>query len=372
MEPAPRGSASILQWLPNETVAQIIQAAPCDADRVALCGTSKLFYGLGLPVLYRSVRIQYLASIEAFCSAVLSNPALAEHVRSFTITNRGGGGDLLWFHRISAKILHAVKTLLRIEHLSIPIFLLSGEPVQELLGSTFPHLLRCSLGTRTHRWSSTERKDTLASFLIRHPALETLHIQYWGGLEAWPSASGRIPLPHLERLRCPSKLIFCMETSGLKEASLYWEDNTDAVETILALKSMIRPDVPFVCSNSLYSHHDFAALVDVISKNLPQTTTLHLSLHRLESRDDKLNHLRTCLPRFAGLVFLWIEARIPWASEVSEDSEQDERITVQRFGNVCPTLHACCFYERGWRKVGGMWEVFSVEDFKALSGISLH
>ncbi|KAJ6585642.1 hypothetical protein B0H19DRAFT_1250436 [Mycena capillaripes] len=49
-----RQRKAISCWLPNEIISEIFQAAPA-ADRAALCGTSKLFYGIGAPVLYRVI-----------------------------------------------------------------------------------------------------------------------------------------------------------------------------------------------------------------------------------------------------------------------------------------------------------------------------
>ncbi|KAJ7490775.1 hypothetical protein FB451DRAFT_1552386 [Mycena latifolia] len=80
MDSTPRGSKTISQWLPNEIITQTIQAVPRRADQGVLCRTSKLLHGLGAPVLYRAMDLRTYASIDAVCSTVLSNPALAELV----------------------------------------------------------------------------------------------------------------------------------------------------------------------------------------------------------------------------------------------------------------------------------------------------
>jgi hypothetical protein len=80
-----RTSKAISEWFPNEIITQIIEAAPQTADREALCRASKLFHGLCAPILYRTVVLDNFISVAAFCSAVLSNRALAELVRSFTV-----------------------------------------------------------------------------------------------------------------------------------------------------------------------------------------------------------------------------------------------------------------------------------------------
>ncbi|KAJ7100505.1 hypothetical protein C8R44DRAFT_947005 [Mycena epipterygia] len=81
-----RAYRAISRWLPNEVVTEIIQAAP-QKDRTAICRTSKLFYGLSVPVLYRVVDIDTHTSLSSFSAAISSNPNLAKAVRSFTFIN---------------------------------------------------------------------------------------------------------------------------------------------------------------------------------------------------------------------------------------------------------------------------------------------
>lgn len=92
------------------------------------------------------------------------------------------------------------KTLLRIENISL------GDPYlwrAQHQCATFPHLRCCTLSASVSRWTSTEHKDTLASFLTRHPALESIRIKDTPSFGSWPSTSARISLPALWRLRAP-------------------------------------------------------------------------------------------------------------------------------------------------------------------------
>ncbi|KAJ7490841.1 hypothetical protein FB451DRAFT_1221228 [Mycena latifolia] len=362
----PRGSKSIFHWLPNEIITQIIQATPRRADRRALCRTSKLFHALAAPVLYRAVDICTFAELETFCSAVLSNPALAELVRSFTaVFNPDEYSYDIWLPR---QLVDATKALVHLEALSIPIGLVPDENLRELLRWTFPHLVRCSLGSKAARWSSTEQDDTLASFLLRHRALKTLHVQDWDPLETWLSGSARIPLLHLEHLRCPGGVLPAIVTSSLKEARIYWVEYepNDAEGTFHALKSMVRTDVPFVCSNDACDG-SFSAIVDSLSRNIPHTKTLHLQMYNLyaDCNRSKMDDLKKYLSRFTGLAFLWIE------STLGSDAWGDGPMTVGDFSDACPSLEACCIELLAWRKMNGTWDVFPPEDFKALCGIFL-
>ncbi|KAJ7468033.1 hypothetical protein FB451DRAFT_1257848 [Mycena latifolia] len=369
MESTARGSnlKTIVPWLPNEIIIQIIQAVPRCADRGVLCRTSRRFHSLSAPVLYWSVELRTPVSIVAFCFAVLSNSALAELVRSFTVVETL---HLHYFVLLPDQIVDAIKTLVNLEDVSIPITFMSEGNLSELLRWTFPHLVRCSLGSRAARWSSTEQEDTLASFLLRHRALKTLHVQDWAVLpETWPSGSARIPLLHLEHLRCPGEVIPVIATNSLKEARIYWmEDEPNDTEGIfLALRSMARTDIPFVCSNDACDDC-FPEIVNFLSRNIPHTKTLHLQMHNIYADRGKIDDLKEYLPRFAGLVFFWIESSVgpgAWGPEA------EGPITHRDFVDACPSLEACCIYFHAWRKVGGMWEVFPVENFKELSGITL-
>ncbi|KAJ6585598.1 hypothetical protein B0H19DRAFT_1110245, partial [Mycena capillaripes] len=80
-----RQHKAISRWLPNEIIAEIIQVAPT-ADRAALCRASKLFHGVGVPVLYRVVNVRR-ESTDAFSRTILANRLLAGLVRSLSVTD---------------------------------------------------------------------------------------------------------------------------------------------------------------------------------------------------------------------------------------------------------------------------------------------
>ncbi|KAJ7490857.1 hypothetical protein FB451DRAFT_626723 [Mycena latifolia] len=359
-----RVSTAIYRGLPNEIITEIIVAA-LQTDRASLCRVSQLFHALCLPVLYGVVRLETHASAVAFCSAIISNSALAALVRSLTVAS---SCFPITASRLSRLLADSSKSLLRVEILSIDLMLLQDGHLRELLACTFPHLVQCSLGTKERHWNSTEREDTLASFLTRHPALTKLRIQDWIVRESSPSVSPRIPLQHLKHLSCPIKFVPSIAASNLKEARLYWDvDNIEC--TISALKSMTRPNEPFVCSNDVFAPIPFSDIVDSISKNIPHIKTLHLRLYQLHSLRGTLDNLRTSLSRFTGLAYLSIEYVLTIDSQFLGDTEAGEQLIVQGFGDVCPTLEACRFYSRAWRKVDNTWELCHAENFKALSCI---
>ncbi|KAJ6548171.1 hypothetical protein DFH09DRAFT_1281621, partial [Mycena vulgaris] len=123
-----RGYKAISRWLPNEIMTEIIQEAPQN-DLASLCRVSKLFHGLVVPVLYRAVHLDHDGAA-AFCDAILSNPGLAELVRSLTMAARRGA----W----------------------------PDYPVRrQLYALTFPHLLCYRVSIGREDWPSILGDDTL-------------------------------------------------------------------------------------------------------------------------------------------------------------------------------------------------------------------
>ncbi|KAJ7490795.1 hypothetical protein FB451DRAFT_1221088 [Mycena latifolia] len=352
-----RAYKAISRWLPNEIITEIVLAAP-QSDRASLCRVSKLFHALCLPVLYRVVHIQTRASAEAFGLSILSDTALGPLVRSFTI-----------YDRLSPLVLDVCKILSKLEDLSVPVASIPG--LRELLLCTFPQLSRCNMGTGGGDWSSKD-KDNLVSFLLRHPALETLYIP-----EVWPSMpKTRLPLGRLQQLECPAAFVPFIIAHNLHKARLDWYDcegdvPCDVEKTIIALKSMTCTNVPFVYSIDVYTLQ-FAEIVDSISRNLPHTKTLRLKLN-LSFRIPQ-DHLMNCLPCLTRLAFLSLECLPRFDGDkfihTLRDTEEEDQQIARAFGDVCPTLEVCRLNRSAWRNSNGTWEAFSEEEFKELFGIS--
>jgi hypothetical protein len=155
--------------------------------------------------------------------------------------------------------------------------ILLGSSRRELLHLEFPYLVKCSLRVEGPDWNSTDTKDTLASFLLRHPALECLEVR---SMDNFPSAVVRIPLPHLRYLRSQAGIVSSIVTQGLMEARLSWytsaQETTDVEGIIVALKSMTRRDIPFVSRNENCNRTCYPQIVDSISRNMPHTKALSL------------------------------------------------------------------------------------------------
>ncbi|KAJ7687224.1 hypothetical protein B0H17DRAFT_1070333 [Mycena rosella] len=330
-----RAHRDISRRLPNEIITEIAQAAP-RSDQLPLCRVSKLFHALTLPALYRDVRIETEASDLAFRSAVMSNNALAELVRSYTLIS--------FLSRATPLLVDSLTALTRLEDLRILAFSMTYAHSEELLDCTFPHLTKCRL------FLSTQKLNLLVSFLLRHPRLKILGIQDIDDMGFWPPTA-RVPLLNLTQLWCPVRLVPSIITHNLQRARLVWNDREvepSAVEkTSVALKSMASSDTLFVCSNDSCDPN-FPEIVDSISRNMPYTTTLLLGLWDFPSSNEITGQLAHCLPRFRCLEFLCLH--VDDVGDTFWNNEEDQTV-VHSMGDAFPTLQALRLHQRTWRKV---------------------
>ncbi|KAJ7460007.1 hypothetical protein B0H11DRAFT_2286195 [Mycena galericulata] len=216
--------------------------------------------------------------------------------------------------------------------------------------------------------------DPVVSFLIRHPALTSVHLKTLHG----PRTPRRILLSNLQQFHGPVFLIPQIAATNLSEVELTWypgNQHHDVEPTFVALRSMTCNDIPFACSIYYNPSSDlqFIDIVDSISRNLPQTQLLRIRLRGIRFREEKLAHLKSYLARFTGLAFLSVEElllSIEWnfGSPFWQNEAEDLK-TVREIGNLCSTLEACCLGAHGWRKVDGRWEKCTIREFRALAGI---
>ncbi|KAJ7490820.1 hypothetical protein FB451DRAFT_1389579 [Mycena latifolia] len=150
---------------------------------------------------------------------------------------------------------------------------------------------------------NTALAEFVRSFTAKAKWRSTIEIRT--ELEAWPLTLAPIPLPHLEHLRCPLRVVPSITTNSSTEAWFYrlrTLDNpaepNEVERTFAALKLMIRPDVPFICPLDFCEFAFFPEIVDSISRNISHTRTLHYVITR------RIKTSRHCLPRFTGLGFL--------------------------------------------------------------------
>ncbi|KAJ7500517.1 hypothetical protein B0H11DRAFT_783827 [Mycena galericulata] len=339
-----RQSKSILRRFPNEIIAEIIQSAP-QADVANLCRVSKLFHGLGAPVLYRVVDLGSL-TVVTFCHAILSNPVLPGLVRSLSYRN----------YELDCPIgifLSALRLLIHLANLSVRLCILEDD-YDAFLQLPFPRLVSCHLDL-----DMTGNRFGVSSFLIRHPILESFSTSM--PLEVAPAS--QILLTNLRRFRGPAGLIPFIISQELRAARLHWGSTSDPdVEArIVALASMTRPHSPFISC-----HHgviDIVTIIGSLSRNIPHTATLHIMKMQPDGPiipNDVANYLPsfTCL-RYLSIQNVFRSFRLTEAAAL---------IIARAFWDVCPTLDGCRLDVYAWRKVNASWEKCSSQDFANLAG----
>ncbi|KAJ6487928.1 hypothetical protein C8R45DRAFT_994919 [Mycena sanguinolenta] len=214
-------TGSTSRWLPNEVVSEVIQHLQ-PSDQVVFCRTSKLFNALGVLALYRAVNFTDYTSLDVFCSTILSNPSkFAELVRSFTVVFRRRNETRERIHVMVFKLSTCFRMLLKLESTTLSLPHMQNELLQQahqLLSGTFPYLTHCMLPTIG---VAPQSEAAVASFLIRHPALQSVWIERT--LEDFQfSTSASILMPNLERLRAPVDFVPFIIGTRLKEVKLNW------------------------------------------------------------------------------------------------------------------------------------------------------
>ncbi|KAJ7793625.1 hypothetical protein B0H14DRAFT_2925899, partial [Mycena olivaceomarginata] len=340
---------------PNEILTEIIKDTS-QADQISLCLASKRFHGICLPVLYRVVHLVHYAHAVHFCAGVVDNPTRGNFIREFSV-------DCLREPlRTRAHIPGRNWTSLLLESLTLMKMLLRfsthGQYKSAFLRCTFPRLLCCEMSCAI---DDTDSAESLATFLIRHPTLTHLHLG--ANPRAHTSPGMRIPLLNLQWYAGPIGLLRSMDVGALREARIRCSTIHPKLEsTIVALKLLTRPDIPFVFSHERREYLDFCArLVDVLSKHIPHTQTIRLpAVHGYLSL--VIQRITASIRRFTRLEFLAIEYHTSqWMMH------ENMSIPLQVLGNACPTLEACQLSDLAWRKVDGMWEDCSLEDFRLLA-----
>ncbi|KAJ7490842.1 hypothetical protein FB451DRAFT_626516 [Mycena latifolia] len=372
-----RAYKAISRWLPNEVITQIIEVAPKE-DQASLCRVSKLFHGLCLPVLCRTVQLGHYASASAFCSAIIANPSRGQAVRSLNVlriqySKLAVASADAW----SELLISALKLMSRLESLSISLHVLSQPYRLTLLQLSFPRLLACTITPPYFDDDPTGTSDVdwIASFLALHPTLTRVHVATINELAASPPV--RISLLNLQHYEGPAGLIPALALCGLREAQIAWTavaiaNSTNIDNIIRALNLLTAPEIPFYSAHEYYNPDRCKPILTSISTHMPHTRTLQMrSFADCNFLDeDTIGHIADCLPRFTRLIYLAMECgRQFFPAEWEVRFQDEDRITVEAWADACSTLEACCLNKYAWRKVNGTWEKFPMADFRALAGI---
>ncbi|KAJ7619649.1 hypothetical protein FB45DRAFT_1063008 [Roridomyces roridus] len=336
----PRAHMPITQRLPNEVLTEIIQKAP-KSDQARLCRVSKLFHGLALPSLLRTVLLdteEILPDVlDAFCNAMIQNPARVDSVRSLSYKT--------YFDYSPADecLIQALTLMTRLEHLSIYDYGDCGV-VSSLASFTFPNLLVCSFEvTPDDCWPH------IAQFLARHPTIT--HLRLCDRV----IVNGAVPVP--EGTLLPTLQYYHGELPLLCAFSKH---SLRAVQTpfgaalIEKLSAQTGPNLTILGIKFLFVSQISDAL-EHLSAHMPHLKSLKLYCWGNWSvRIGTLDYLATYLPRLENLEYLVFNHAAEYNRSVV-DLYNDQK-TLQVWANTSPTLKGCSIGKIAARKVGDRWE----------------
>ncbi|KAJ7873677.1 hypothetical protein B0H13DRAFT_2348913 [Mycena leptocephala] len=312
-------SKTIAQWLPTETLIEIIEALP-KTDQLTLCRVSELFqHDLCLPAINRVVVLRDYDRAKTFLEGMIA--------RAYS-TARSKTGNNKIARSFADLLINSVKLMVpQLEHLSICPDLSETDHGIALQLYTFPRLLSCHISPF---WvhsardfeirTPTHAADALGAFLERHLALTHLHA-IGRRLPLNPSPTLRIQLPNLQYFYGEATIIPVMMAHELREARLYWSGREDIERTVVVLRSMTGPDIPFISINNGTETPQCTALVEALASHIPNIKTLHMRAATDWGSPDRItiDHLTAYLPHFKALMYLALEDALSYR-EVDEES----------------------------------------------------
>ncbi|KAJ7715875.1 hypothetical protein B0H14DRAFT_3013633 [Mycena olivaceomarginata] len=303
-------SKTIAQWLPTETLIEISRLFQTQTT------FSRPLSACHKPV----VVLRDYDRAKTFLEGMLANPSRAGAIRSFTVTDR-------------ACILHRPhqdwkKTMRSFADLLINLVKLMVPQLEHL--SICPDLLATDHGI-----------DLQLCHISSHTATRTCTL-------AADALDG--------------------------EARLYWSGREDIERTVVALRSMTGPDIPFVSINNGTETDQCTALVEALATHIPNIKTLNMwaatdwpfffvNVCSGFAGPYYNDHLMAYLPHFKGLMYLALEDALSYR-DVDEESysvRDKMHAVVVNWAGICPTLEACCLHRYG------TWDFCTQQVFRNLT-----
>ncbi|KAJ7651225.1 hypothetical protein FB45DRAFT_32948 [Roridomyces roridus] len=358
---------SILQWLPNEIIAQIVESAP-RTDKALLCRVSQLFQELALPILNRdiTVRLDRSRNLEALFSAMIQHPGRANAVRSLTLIHESSDPHLESDYY--DLFISFTKSLQHLEYLSIRDRC-AGAPGSPCVYScldflALSHILTCCMDLR----SSEHINNITLHFLARHPGLTRVRLWHYQLPKPSDWTWNHTLLPNVRHYQGSASFLPALTTQSLQEVLLNWWAVSSIDGVIQALKPLVHPDLPFVLSNYYLNAggNEVRRILSSLSDHIPSITSLRMEIF-LEQ--ETMRFIASCLPRFFRLAYI---AVIQPETTISLPVTLDERGILSSWGDSSATLRACCIGKRAWRKIdSGQWEEFPKTNFDVEAGFSV-
>ncbi|KAJ7436859.1 hypothetical protein B0H11DRAFT_2255765 [Mycena galericulata] len=356
-----RASKCIIRWLPNETLAEIIQYLDAYRDLRALCMTSRLINALATPFLYRNLTLT-TASMVSGCFLTLrdSSKAKAGFVRELSIASAGEGNDdahLTLPPSVIDVIITVSQELCQLQYLELFVY----PAIAPLLHSAhFPTLRRFTSSV------APEYSAALQAFINRHQTLTCLELfRTLGDNPTDPATS----VPNLS-LRLPNLLHYCgpgslaaalvadidadADTEELETVTVTWYADDPMEEPALASLGRARA-TPILAVVAFCDGLSEAALLRCTAQHIPRIAILQL--HKISTPATRFSaheaheiaQILTQFPELCVLKFLDFERDDARDSVQSLETEvETDRSIVRAWGNACRALVYIGLHGRAW------------------------
>ncbi|KAJ7118097.1 hypothetical protein C8R44DRAFT_982849 [Mycena epipterygia] len=346
-----RASKSIIRWLPNELLSEVMLHLS-RPDLVALCKTTRLTNALAIPFLYCVVVLSTLPEIENFLSTLKryadSPVPRMDHVRQFSLPSLK--------LELPPDLVKEITSLLTVlPNLRCLDLLLSQTQFSDTLRHAhFPHL------STFDAFVSPDTSALLSAF-IKHPTITVLHLHRTTiSIPELPP----IYLPHLTQFSGASSfapsLVGVADTNSLRRMHIKWFP--DDLEMDGALTALTRIVAPWHVLVADVADIAVLAFLDRLAVYMPKlgmiafrriagTTSGRIPLDHAREIATKLGHFTA----LASLEFLGFEDDNESLTE-SECADTDIKI-VECWAAACKTLVQVHLHGDEWRYTGMGWEI---------------
>ncbi|KAJ6532652.1 hypothetical protein B0H19DRAFT_1188084 [Mycena capillaripes] len=348
-----RAYKSIVRWLPNELISEIM-AHSSRLDLVALCRTSRLINGLAIPLLYRAIYLSETRDMEVFVSTVekyADSPSpLSQYVREFLITVVDDPSLYPGvINRITAVLcdFHNLHTL--------QLFALATHFADLLRNAQFPSL-------RTFRYAvSPDISSILPAFVNRHRTITTLDF-----IEVPDGRKFRLDPIQLPNLIKYSGISFCVPSFSCQNKTvqficLHWHSDDRDPEAILGQlgQMMCTAGTTGLIINADEIHKP--TFLESIARNVSGIHFLIFQKYQRSAPGRRISapdsiEILTPLKKLKELVMLEFHDFDDTLDHTEGDRQIDSNFLLM-WGSVCQSLCLVVLHGHQWERTETGWEI---------------
>ncbi|KAJ7480749.1 hypothetical protein FB451DRAFT_1556291 [Mycena latifolia] len=349
------GNTCILNSLPTEILQEITAALGTAKDRSALSQTSRLFYVIAIPELFRYI---YLASVEKALGCLdilIKQPKRQDYVRSLHIViQEVSGGDY-----VPSDIIFPLEAVLRTLHHLEYLYLRIPDFDDKYL-IIFPTLSLPNLRvfSTTHPGSYS---PVFSSFLRRHTHLTHLDlIRPWDAHDPDPAGVPPLHFPRLRHYRgCSVYARALIVQHRTLESVELWAvpRTTDLAALFAALGAASAPSAAFALT-FLWDGAS-TALFMPLAESLPHIRTLIVGPFMGPCRpltNTSVQEIAEALESLASLASLDLDSV---KSDKQTHALSDDFAALKTWSARCPSLVTSRLHCRNWTRIGEDWVLVS-------------